>query len=232
MFHGYPMNVYITKEILCIEGLMEEEVVSSGTLLDEVLGGGFRRGWITEFYGWNWRIMIRLMHRLLYRLRHLYPDSRLTLVYNQLFGGLDPYSISPWYSDQHIMIVRSFADKDIVEILRQYSKADVDFLVIVDPYLHTLQETYFKGFKRHAITSSLRNMLMSNAVIMLFNRGGNKELSVGGAMLHHLVHVMIRVLQPRNYNKLILVERIKHPLLPYKSLCIDIDTLLGGVQTL
>ncbi len=212
---------------------MEEEVVSSGTLLDEVLGGGFRKGWITEFYSWNWRIMIRLMHRLLYRLQQLYPDSRFTLIYNQLFGGLDPYGISPWHSDSNVMIVRSFADKDIVEILRQYSKADVDFLIIVDPYLHTLQGTNFKGFKRQVITSSLRNMLMSDAVIILFNRGREyRGLSVGGTMLHHLVHVMIRVLQPRNYNKLILVERVKHPLLPYKSLCIDVDTLLGGVQTL
>ncbi len=212
---------------------MEEEVVSSGTLLDEILGGGFRRGWITEFYGGDWRVILMFIHRLVYRLRQRYPDAKFILIYNQLFGGLDPYSISPWYSDAGLEIVRSFADKDIIEILGLYAKMDTDFLIIVDPYLHTFQGRRFKGFGRQAITSRLRRMLVSDAVVILFNReNGYRSLPVGGHILHHIVHVMIRMLQPRKYRRLVLFERVKHPLLPYKSLCIDINTLRDGVQTL
>jgi hypothetical protein len=211
---------------------MDDGIVSSYSLLDNILGGGFRRGWITEFYGFDWGTMLEFMHRILYHLQYIYPDYKFLLIYNQLFGGLDPYKLYPQSGGYGLRISRSFANKDIIEVLETHSNIDVDFLIIVDPYLHILHQYGLENYKINLIVDKLRRLLTTDSAIILFNReNARNQLPFGGYILHHLVHIMIRVKKPDNYDDLILLERVKHPSLPYKSICISIKTLREGFKT-
>lgn len=173
------------------------EKISTGILeVDRLLGGGIQASAVTEFYGYNWRVIKRLMHRII---SEVALKRDIDIIYNQLFDGLDPYLLlrivkklgGNWDTvESNIKMVRCFKPEDLIEALSNY---DGNLLVIVDPYLH-IDDPVKKWVELSSISSSMYKLLLRDVTIIIFNKAHyDRYKPLGGNFHHHIIHYLVRI---------------------------------------
>ena len=201
-------------------------------IIDTVLGGGLEGGSVTEFSGWPWSLILKLMHRLI---ANFACDGRILVLYNQLFGGLNPYLIDiyirknghkPKHIYRNILIRRSFRNEDMISALEKLNEMPFNIILIVDPYLHI--ELPRHSLEMTIISSRLWQLSSRNHTAIILNRA-YKEKPYGGNFHHHIVHTILFLkLIATSRNDKVIITRIKHPYLPVATVITDIDSLLEG----
>ena len=206
-----------------------DKKISTGILeLDELLDGGIQLSAITEFYGYNWRVVKLLMHRII---GEIALERRVDIIYNQLFDGLDPYLLlrivkrlgGSWdIAESNIRMVRCFKPEDLIEALSNYDGA---LLVIVDPYLH-IDDPIRKWVESSTISGSIYNLLSRGTTVIVFNKAhplGYKPL--GGNFHHHIIHYLVKI--EGGDGKYLLLTLEKSPEKPGGYTLLSIDSFKG-----
>jgi hypothetical protein len=193
-------NVYksLNKNLLSYsKGLHMDKKISTGIPeVDELLDGGLEPSAITEFYGYNWRLVKMLMHRII---GEISLRRYIDIIYNQLFDGLDPYLLlrivkklgGNWdIAESNIRLIRCFKPEDLIEALSHYRG---DLLVIVDPYLH-IDDPIKKWVEASSISAAIYKLLLNEVTIIVFNKTFHIGYRPsGGNFHHHIIHYLVRV---------------------------------------
>ncbi len=108
-------------------------------ILNEVLNGGLRIGFITEFAGSLWSLVKKLLYHILVDI--VSSGYRVSIIYHQYFDGLDTYllnellylyNMSVAYFRKGVRVRRSFKPEDYIQSL---SRSRSRILFLVDPFL-------------------------------------------------------------------------------------------------
>ena len=201
-----------------------DRILSHIPIIDDLLGGGFRKGFITEIAGSPWSLIKNIMHRILAGISRKY---KVTIVYNQDFNGIDPYLLEKYSRlykiprtilESNIRIKRSFKPIDYISIFKSINYDDIIFLV--DPFLNVNNKSLYSD-----INSILRSFLNYGSTLIIFNRVGVNGYPYGGHIHLHTVHYIITFkLINRNFVMVKLFKGIdKEP----DSLYVDLNSLVG-----
>ena len=107
--------------------------------MNEILNGGLRIGFITEFAGSSWSLVERLLHHILVDIVSL--GYKVSILYHQYSDGLDmyllnellySYNMSVTYFRKGVRVRRSFKPEDCIQSLSR-SRSKIIFLV--DPFM-------------------------------------------------------------------------------------------------
>jgi len=201
-----------------------DRILSHIPIIDDLLGGGFRRGYITEIAGSPWSLVKNIMHRILAGISRKY---KVIIVYNQDFNGIDPYLLEKYSRlykvprvilESNIKIKRSFKPIDYISILKSINSEDIIFLV--DPFLNVNNKSLYSE-----INSILRKFLNRSSTLIVFNRLGINGYPYGGHIHLHTIHYLITFkLINRNF---VMVKLFKGIDIDADSLYVDLSSLIG-----
>lgn len=159
-------------------------------ILNEVLNGGLRIGFITEFAGSPWSLVKKLLHHILVDI--VSSGYKVSIIYHQYSDGLDTYllnellylyNVSVAYFRKGIRIRRSFKPEDYIQSL---SRSRSKILFLVDPFMEEYNLQIYSQLFR-----VLRRLVERESTIIIFNRLDSKGLPYGGNLHRHLIHYLI-----------------------------------------
>jgi hypothetical protein len=195
----------------------------------DMLIGRVPWNWIIEFYGGE-RILHYLMHHTLaYNSRF----TRILLLHNEEFGGIDPYLLQRLTrvlggNTGNISVSRGFRYADIIAGLEKALTVDYDMIVVSHPYMFIYGR--LSDYRdASSVTGLIKRLSSSGKRILIFNNVSSlgKHYPEGGGFHHHTVHVIIGL---KSKGRGRVVARIfKHPWKPSGAVSYFYIDSFGGV---
>lgn len=172
-----------------------------------------KKEWVAEIYGDEKIVLDVAHHTMVYR--SIY--SEVYVVLNIEFGGIEvPYltklcRIHNCNLD-NVYISRAFRLQDTVDTLQSLLQVENKLIIVIFPYNY-VQPSPTNYTEATRITGIISKLSQANQVI-LFNKMSRfgYKLPEGGSFHHHLVKIIIKLIQK---NKWIIAELIKHPIKPH-----------------
>lgn len=194
-------------------------------ILDRLLNGGLRIGYITEFAGYPWSFMKKLLHNILVKLA---VNNSLKILYNQYFDGLDTYLLNkyamlyriPWsVVKERVRVRRSFKVEDYLSSLRNIKRSEL--IILVDPFLNMPNSS----INYLQLYSHLRRLIKDEITVLIFNKLSQSHAPIGGHLHSHLIHFLLTFRQLNsNFVEVSISKAID---IPSELFYVDISSLLG-----
>lgn len=199
---------------------MKNKILTGIAGLDKLLNGGIEREVITEFCGPDWRTITLFLHKFLVNVA---KQHKVAVIYNQNFGGIDPYLIIRlsksmglnWISiDNNINVIRTFKPDDVVNAIND---ANEQIIFIVDPFLNANH-----WLKKAQIIGEIYRLMINNHTVIIFNRKINSNI-LGGHFHNHIIHYIFLIKRVGEYLYIKAIKGFDRS----REILIPIDSIVG-----